>query len=161
MLLRICLTALLVVSVCPLAAQGTDPFLGTWKLNLEKSRFPGPPPEDPHVLTFEPQRDGSILGMVFDLDAAGRRTPVARLAYRYDGKEYRDADPRTGEPKTNTLAFTAIDRRTVEVVHRIGDGQATYREIRRVSEDGRTLTFSATLPRRGGTVTVLQVFDRQ
>jgi hypothetical protein len=151
----------LIALAAPVAAQGADPFLGTWKLNLEKSRFPGPPPAEPHLLTFEGQRDGSILGMVYDLDDAGRRTAVARLTYRYDGREYRDLDPATGAAKSNTLAFMTIDRRTVEVVHRIGDGQATYREIRRVSEDGRTLTFSATLPRRGGTVTVLQVFDRQ
>ena len=157
----LCLVVLLAALAGSIAAQATDPFLGTWQLNLDKSRFPGPPPAAPHVLTFEAQRDGSILGLVFDLDATGRRTPVARLTYRYDGREYRDVDPRTGEAKSNTLAFTPIDRRTVEVVHRIGGGQATYREIRRVSEDGRTLTFSATLPRRGGTVTVLQVFDRE
>ena len=88
-------------------------------------------------------------------------TAVARLTYRYDGREYRDVDPVSGMPKSNTLAFTSLDRRTVEVVHRVGNPPVTYREIRRVAEDGRTLTFSATLPRRDGTVTVLQVFDRQ
>jgi hypothetical protein len=143
------------------ATQGVDPFLGTWKLNLQRSQFPGPPPPQPHVLTFEATADGAVLGMVYDLDAQGNRTAVARLTYRYDGREYRDVDPVSGTPKSNTLAFTPIDRRTVEVVHRIGNPAVTYREIRRVAADGRTLTFSATLPRRGGTVTVLQVFDRQ
>ena len=143
------------------AAQGADPFLGTWKLNLQRSQFPGPPPPQPHILTFEATPDGAILGMVYDLDARGNRTAVARLTYRYDGREYRDVDPVSGMPKSNTLAFTSLDRRTVEVVHRVGNPPVTYREIRRVAEDGRTLTFSATLPRRDGTVTVLQVFDRQ
>jgi hypothetical protein len=153
--------AVLLAAVPPARAQGADPFLGTWRLNLEKSQFPGPPPAQPHVLTFEAASDGTILGLVHDLDASGGRTAVARLNYRYDGREYRDLDPVTGAAKSNTLAFTRIDGRTVEVVHRIGGAGVSYREIRRVSEDGRTLTFSATLPRRGGTVTVLQVFDRQ
>lgn len=145
----------------PLIAQGGDPFLGTWKLNLERSQFPGPPPARPHLLTFESVPDGTIVGFVYDLDDEGRRTAVARITYRYDGREYRETDPTTGAVQTNTLAFTSIDRRTVEVVHRIDNAGVTFREIRRVTEDGQTLTFSATLPRRGGTVTVLQVFDRQ
>jgi hypothetical protein len=160
-MLRLAMLAAALAAAVPLTAQAPDPFLGTWKLNLERSQFPGPPPAQPHLLTFEATADGAILGMVYDLGPDGRRTAVARMTYRYDGREYRDTDPATGAAKTNTLAFTSIDRRTVEVVHRIGGAGVSYREIRRVAEDGRTLTFSATLPRRGGTVTVLQVFDRQ
>ena len=149
-------------SAAGVAAQGADPFLGQWKLSLEKSRFPGPPPALPHILTFEARPDGSVLGMVYDLDARGARTAVARLTYRYDGKAYRDQDAASGAAKPNTLAFTQIDRRTVEVVHSFEPGPRVYREIRRVSEDGRTMTFSMSVETtRGQTLTVLQVFDRQ
>ena len=151
-----------VASVAGIAAQGVDPFLGQWKLNLEKSRFPGPPPELPHILTFEAGPDGSIVGIVYDLDARGNRTAVARLIFRYDGKDYRDQDAATGTLKPNALAFTQIDRRTVEVIHKFDPGPRIYREIRRVSEDGRTMTFSLSAETtRGQTLTVLQVFDRQ
>src|SRR5262245_60077636 len=124
-----------IASVSAVTAQGTDPFIGEWKLNLMKSRFPGPAPERPPILRYETQPDGSVLGLVFDLDAAGARTAVARLIFRYDGKEYRDSDAATGAAKPNTLAFTQIDRRTVEVVHKFDLGPRIYREIRRVSED--------------------------
>ena len=153
--------AVAIAAVTGATAQGSDPFVGEWKLNLMKSRVPGPSPERPHILHFEAQADGSVLGLVFDLDAAGARTAVARLVFRYDGMEYRDRDASTGAPKPNTLAFTQIDRRTVEVVHKFDLGARVYREIRRVSEDGRTMTFSMSAETTTGeTLTVLQVFDR-
>lgn len=152
----------IVVAAAGVTAQAPDPFLGEWKLNLTKSRFPGPSPERPHILSFAPQPDGSVLGLVYDLDDAGARTAVARLVFRYDGKAYRDRDAATGADKPNTLAFTQIDRRTVEVVHQFDLGSRVYREIRRVSEDGRTMTFSMSAETTTGeTLTVLQVFDRQ
>lgn len=166
-LVRRCVVAVSLFTLAALAvphvrAQGPDPFVGEWKLNLEKSRFPGPPPERPHILRFDQQADGSILGLLFDIDARERRTAASRIVFRYDGREYRDLDAGTGAPKSNTLAFTSIDRRTVEVIHRLGDPPRVYKEIRRVSEDGRTMTFSMTASsRQGQTVSVIQVFDRQ
>ena len=155
--------AALVLSATPQgsSAQVVDPFVGTWKLNLERSRFPGPPPARPYLLTFDQNDDGSFVGIVFELDDQDKRTAVGRITYRYDGKAYRDMDVVRGVPARNSLAFTQIDSRTVEVVHTIDGGRLTYREIRRVSEDGRTMTFVAESDRQGQTVSVVQVFDRQ
>lgn len=144
------------------AAQAPDPFVGAWLLNLQKSSFPGPPPARPYRLTFAQNADGSILGIVFEFDEKGAQTAVARITYRYDGKEYRDQDIRKGIPAPNTLAFTRIDVRTVEVVHRLQQGKLVFKEIRRVAEDGRTMTFALDAKDiTGTTVSVIQVFDRQ
>lgn len=143
------------------AAQAADPFLGTWQLNLMKSSFPGPPPVRPHVLSFEQNADGTIVGLFFELDDQGTRTAVAKIVYRYDGMDYRDTDLPQGTPAPNSLAFTRVDARTVDVVHKLNQGKAVFKERRSVSEDGRTMTFVLTASDAGGrTVSVIQVFDR-
>ena len=157
------LIALLVVAgaASPAAAQGADPFMGTWRLSLEKSTFPGPPPAAPYVVTFEQNADGSILGIVYALDEKEARTAVARITYRYDGKDYQDFDVVKNAPATNALSFTQVDRNTVDVTHKLNDGKLVFMERRTVSVDGRTMTFLLTATDlRGQTVSVIQVFDR-
>lgn len=58
--MRVALKMLAVVLLAlPLSAvaQKSDPWAGTWKINLAKSTFPGPPPQT-EVLTIKP--DGTI-----------------------------------------------------------------------------------------------------
>ena len=152
----------LALSMATLAyGQVQDPFVGTWKLSLDKSSFPGPPPLRPYLLSFEQATDGSFVGIVFDLDEQNARTAVARIAYRYDGMDNLDQDLVAGVPATNSLAFTQIDGRTLEVVHKLNQGRSVYRETRSVSEDGRTMTFVLTASDLLGPVSVVQVFDRE
>ena len=157
------LAAVLVVlsTTVPAVAQGADPFMGTWRLSLEKSKFPGPPPALPYIITFEQNTDGSILGIVYALDEQDTRTAVARITYRYDGKEYRDFDVVKNVPATNALSFTRIDRHTLDVTHTLNEGKSVFMERRTVSVDGRTMTFLLTATDlRGQTVSVIQVVDR-
>lgn len=143
------------------AAQTPDPFVGTWQLNLMKSSFPGPPPVRPHVLSFAQSPDGSIVGLFFELDDLGKRTAVAKIIYRYDGKDYQDTDVVQGTQAPNSLAFTRVDGRTVDVVHKLNQGKLMFKERRSVSEDGKTMTFVLNAADASGrTVSVVQVFDR-
>jgi len=142
-------------------AQTSDPFLGTWQLNLQKSSFPGPPPIRPHVLSFEQIPDGSIVGLFFELDDLGKRTAVSKIVYRYDGKDYQDMDVVRGTAAGNSLALTRVDARTIDVVHKLNQGKLQVKERRSVSEDGRTMTFVVNATDAAGrTVTVVQVFDK-
>lgn len=144
------------------AAQTADPFMGTWQLNLPKSSFPGPPPIRSHVLSFEQSPDGSIVGLFYELDDQGKRTAVSKIVYRYDGKDYQDQDVGGGASAPNSLAFTKIDGRTVDVVHKLNQGKLQFKERRTVSDDGRTMTFVLTANDASGrTVSVIQVFDKQ
>lgn len=142
-------------------AQLDDPFVGTWRLNLDKSRFPGPPPERPYLLAFEQELDGRVTGIYYELDAEDARTAIGRISYRYDGMDYVDQDVPSGRPAGNTLAFTQVNAHTLAVVHKLDEGRKVYRETRRVSEDGRTMTFVMTASDLQGPVSVVQVFDRQ
>jgi hypothetical protein len=156
------IAALGIASTTMLAApQGDDPFVGTWRLSLAKSSLPGPPPLQPYVLTFEPALDGSIVGLVLTVDVNGVQTPVSRLDFRYDGQPYREIDLTSGMPATNSLTFTRLDSRTLDVVHTLNEGRSVFRERRTVSEDGRTMTFVLTASDLQGALSVVQVFDRQ
>ena len=161
-MIRILVAVLVVLGASsPAVAQGTDPFMGTWRLSLEKSKFPGPPPALPYIVTFEQNADSSILGIVYALDEQDKRTAVARITYRYDGKEYKDFDVVKNVPATNALSFTRIDRNTLDVTHKLNEGKLVFMERRTVSVDGRTMTFLLTATDlRGQTVSVIQVFDR-
>jgi hypothetical protein len=153
--------ALILAAGSGASAQTNDPFIGTWRLNLEKSNFPGPPPVRSHVLSFESNADGSILGLFYDLDEQDNRKALARITYRYDGKDYQDHDVINNVPAPNSLSFTQIDRRTVDVTHKLNQGRSIFKERRSVSEDGRTMTFVLTATDlQGRTVSVVQVFDR-
>ena len=145
-----------------LLAQTADPFVGTWKLNLLKSSFPGPAPERPHVLSFEESSNGSVVGLFHELDDLGRRTAVAKIVFRYDGKDYQDSDAISGTPAQNSLAFTRVDGHTVDVLHKLNQGTRLFKERRTVSEDGQMMTFVLSVTDVGGhTASVVQVFDRQ
>ncbi|OLE44457.1 MAG: hypothetical protein AUI36_23280 [Cyanobacteria bacterium 13_1_40CM_2_61_4] len=89
---------------------GADPFIGAWKLNVEKSKFdPGPPPRSGTV-TYEPQGEG--LKLTLDaIDAEGKRQSYQYTAY-FDGKDY----PVIGSPVNDTVALRRIDPYTIEFI---------------------------------------------
>ena len=65
---------------------GADPNLGTWKLNVAKSRYsPGPGPKS-EIATFE--QVGTDVRMKLDrIDANGKPVHIEWRG-RYDGKDY-------------------------------------------------------------------------
>ena len=69
------LSLLLVVVASPFTlSQTADPFIGTWKLNVAKSKFdPGPPPKSV-TWYFEDRGSGVILRTIEGIDAQGNRT---------------------------------------------------------------------------------------
>src|SRR5215475_10775070 len=74
----------------------TDPIIGTWKLNLAKSKLsPGPPPKS-QTLTYEAVGQG-VKVTVKGTDAEGKLIDIQSTA-NYDGKDY----PVTGNPNWDT-----------------------------------------------------------
>ena len=68
----------------------SDPLIGTWKLNLTKSKFdPGPPPQS-STMHYEPAGQG-FRDTVTGVDAQGKPTTSVFMMI-YDGKFY----PTTG-----------------------------------------------------------------
>jgi hypothetical protein len=152
--------AMFLLAVFGLAGSlwAADPFVGTWKLNVAKSTFSGPPPKSDTV-KIEAQENG--VKVVGDgVDAEGKPTH-AETAVKYDGKDYPYTTTRTGAPSDLTNAVKKIDANTHEDTLKQG-GKVVLTVLEVVSKDGKTMT--RTLKRRnpqGQDVTSIQVLDKQ
>jgi len=134
--IRLAVVALLAVLLAaPVAAVEVDPALGTWVLNLSKSRFdPGPPPKS-LMVRFQPDPKG-VKSTSELVDAEGKKSIVVYTA-AYDGKEY----PVTGSEAVDTVLLRKHDNGKVERVDR-KCGAIVQSFLRSISEDGRTMTVT-------------------
>src|SRR5215813_10544203 len=113
-----------------------DPIIGTWKLNLAKSKLiPGPPPKS-QTVTYEAVGQG-VKVTVKGTDAEGKPVDYQYTA-NYDGKDY----PVTGNPDWDATSLKRIDANTVEFTRkRAGKVVGTATIV--VAKDGKTLTLTA------------------
>jgi hypothetical protein len=119
----------------PAFAQ-TDPQVGLWKLNVEKSKYsPGPVPKS-GTTTIEAAGAGTKVS-VDQVLADGTKRQYGFTA-NYDGKD----NPVTGNnPDVDTVARTRIDATTVQTVSKKG-GKVTTTQTSAVSSDGKTRTVT-------------------
>ena len=147
-------------------AVDTDRSIGTWKLNLEKSRFPGPKPQI-EVRRYWLREDGFLVGLAISVDAQGNPAFV-QFAAKPDGRDYPEytastlADLQaTGRHTSIMYAQKNVDAYAAEVTLR-REGRVTTTGSRVVSKDGSTMTIMlSTMNPQGQTVTTVRVFDRQ
>ena len=115
--------------------MAADPFVGTWKLNISKSKYnPGPPPKSSTV-NAEAQ-DNGVRIVVNGVNSEGK--PVHQeTTLKYDGKDYPLIV--TAGPSDITVSVKKVDANTHDlVVKRAGKETQTGREV--VSKDGKTMT---------------------
>ena len=132
----ILLLAMLAVSVALFAAD--DPFVGTWKLDLAKSRYsPGPAPKSGSNI-FEPAPGGLKL-IVRNQDTQGKPTSFERIEL-YDGMTH----PAHGEGRIgpDAVSMKRVDAYTIKIVN-YKNGKAFARTTRKVSKDGKTMTSAS------------------
>lgn len=132
-----------------------DNWLGTWKLNIEKSKFsPGPAPKS-ETLKFEASQGG--IRLTHDgVDAEGKATHGG-YSSKFDGKEV----PFEGNPNADMCAPKKIDDNSYENVWKKG-GKVTVTAKVAVSKDGKTLTGSQTGKNaKGETVNNTAVYEKQ
>jgi hypothetical protein len=115
-------------------AQVPEDWVGTWRLNVEKSIYnPGPPPYRRGTMKVD------LLGdqIRFAYDLVLPRGGVVHMEWtgRFDGNEYMVQ----GVDDHATYAYSPVDERTYQVVTRV-NGQVAATTTVRVSPDGRTLT---------------------
>jgi hypothetical protein len=118
----------------PAFGQGVDPLIGTWKLNLAKSKFDGPAPAA--LLTFEAVGQASKV-TAESVDAQGNPTKIVLGPYLYDGRPY----PASGSSAWDASSYKIINNSTAEII-RTKAGKVVLTETRVLSADGRTLTFT-------------------
>jgi hypothetical protein len=150
MKIRIVTFALMMLFVS-VRLYAADPFVGTWKLNVAKSKFNGDAPKS-RILKIEPSGNAFKLTME-NTDAKGKRT-TRSYAANFDGKDY----PDTSEPGRDTIAWKRIDPNTWEATAK-KDGKVTGVSKRTLTPDGKMLTIAGMNPE--GRSTYVSVYDKQ
>jgi len=146
-----------VVALCFFATTvlGADLNLGTWKLNVARSRYsPGPPPKS-EIGTFE--QVGSDVRLKLDRIDADAKPVHIEWVGRFDAKDY----PSQGDATSDMRSYRKIDEYTFEMM-----GKKNGKIVRTVtivySRDGKTRTNTVTGTNAlGQRINNIQVYDRQ
>ena len=146
-----CIALCFVVGV----ALAADVSLGTWKVNVAKSKYsPGPAPK---AQTVKYEATGDNMKITVDgTDAAGK--PIHNeWTGKFDGKDYAVK----GDPDTDMRAYRRIDDYTTEIVaKKAGKVTTTTKSV--YSKDGKTRTSTATgTDPRGQKVDNTIVYEKQ
>jgi hypothetical protein len=127
------------------APAGKNPIVGTWRLNLEKSKFESGPPPRGQTRQYSQRDDGLIVANIWSINAQGNPS-FTQTVSKYDGKEYGQYNQTTletfqatGTQTGNTQAFKVVDGYTVDITNKV-DGRVATTATRTVSRDGKTLT---------------------
>ena len=136
-------------------AQTTDPFVGTWRLNVAKSKYtPGPVPKSV-TSTYEAAGKGYKVS-VRNEPASG---PVLQYSFttNLDGAD----SPITGTNlNADTIAVKRIDANTIEMVNKKG-GKVTTTQRSVIAADGKTRTVTTTgTDAQGQKVNNVGVFEK-
>jgi hypothetical protein len=152
-LVAITLILVLALSTVALAA---DPFVGTWKLNVNKSRYGLRQPQKSEILQIDAQQNG-LKYLADGIDAEGKNIHF-EFSPKYDGKYY----PVTGTVAAGSaMALKKVDANTRELVLKI-EGKDVQRRRDVVSQDGKTLTRTVTaINSQEQEAKDVIVFDRQ
>ena len=154
-------TALLGLAVATALPQTglaqSNPLIGTWKLNLAKSKYMGAPPPRSQTMIFAGEGK-NLTNNVEAVDAQGQAIKTVFI-HIYDGKPH----PTTGVAGGlyDSSAYTRIDANTVNFV-RLKDGKAVQTGWAVVSGDGKTYTVTTggTGP-NGQAISTVGVFEKQ
>jgi hypothetical protein len=151
--IRILTLIVVVLAAGSLLLAQDNPFVGTWKLNVSKSKYvPGPPPQS-STRTW----DASGMVMVSGVNAAGKS-----LSYGYtikdDGKDYptMGAIPNTADK----IMSKKVDANSYQATFTKAGKQVETTTFK-VSNGGKTLTIHAKGTTDAGPFDNLQVWEKQ
>ena len=135
--------------------RAADATLGTWKLNVSKSKYePGPAPKSATV-NYE-AADGGYKRSGDTIDADGKKTSIEYTA-KYDGKDY----PVTGTELFDSIAVKKINDHTAEATMKKG-GKVVRSAKRDISHDGKVMIIIMTgTNEKGEKVHNKAVYDKQ
>lgn len=126
---------LMCMTITAVGAFGADTSVGTWKLDLSKTKSGVANPLKSRTEVYELTTDGFVKVTRSDVRADGA-TQSYSFAVKYDGKEY----PVTGNSLYDTISCKRVDAYTTtsEVKKTGGKYRATARWV--ISRDGQTRT---------------------
>ena len=119
------------VSMSSVSAQSKNPGMGTFKLNVEKSKYsPGPAPKS---LTVKLEPVGKGVKVTTDGISADGKPFATEFTANYDGKDY----PVKGSQAVDTVSLKRINALTNTRTDKKG-GKAVATHKRVVAKDGKT-----------------------
>jgi hypothetical protein len=131
-----------------------DPLIGTWQLNVAKSKFSAPAPKSETRTYRVVGQDIKAASKI--VDASGK-TIAQEWTVNYDGKEH----PEIGNPDADTISFKRIDAFNFEFTERKA-GKPVITGTRVISKDGKTLTITSKgTDAKGQLVNHVMVFEKQ
>ena len=149
-------TTIFTLALCFVAAAAfaSSPYMGTWKLNEAKSKFPAAAQKN-NTVVYEAAGDSTKV-TVDGTDADGKPTHNEWTG-KFDGKDY----PLTGDSSADARSYKKIDDRTTELTNKKGDKvTATGRIV--ISADGKSRTVTViTTEADGKKVKSTAVYDKQ
>jgi len=155
---RLGAVAVLALAITAAAQSKDDPSIGTWKLNVAKSKFTPGPPVKADTRSYEVV-DGWLIVTTETTQPTGEKTGV-RFAAKFDGKEY----PQIGRfaPTVALISYQAVDKRTLKYTVKDTAGKVTSTNTRTVSADGKTMTIEQkSADATGRPVVNVELFERQ
>jgi hypothetical protein len=138
----------------PALAQ-TDTHVGTWVLNVAKSKYnPGPPPKE-QTTVIEAAGNG-IKVATKGTDAAGKPTSTSYTA-NYDGKD----NAVTGNPDWDMTSLKRVNANTVEFTRKKA-GKVVQTATSVISSDGKTRTVTSTgVDAQGRKISNVAVYEKK
>ena len=140
-----------VVGGVMLAAQAADPLIGTWKINLAKSKG---------VKSGTSKIEAVGDGVKFTVDFVGTDGTDRHWEFtaKYDGKD----NPVTGNnPYGDVVALTRVDAQTTRITNKQG-GKVTATSTIVVSADGKTRTTTTKgTGAKGEPIDVVSFYEKQ
>lgn len=136
------------------SAQAPDPLVGSWKLNLTKSKYdPGPAPRSTML-----KIDAAGKGFAVAVDSVGADGKPIKWGFtsQPDGKDM----PVTGNPAVDTVSSTGTGSAGTTTYKKAGKPVSTVTTA--VSPDGKTLTITTKgTDAQGRAMHNVAVYDRQ
>ncbi len=135
--------------------QASDPVIGTWELNLAKSKFsPGTAPKS-ETRTYV-AAGTEIKASSKGVGADGKPT-ASQWTVAYDGKEH----PETGNPDADSLLVKRIDSYTTEFTEKKA-GKVVTTGTRAISRDGKVMTITTKgTNAKGQAINEVVVYDKR
>jgi hypothetical protein len=155
MLTGMVLLALAVAAFPQVSFAQSNPFVGTWQLNLAKSKYsPGPPPKS-QTANIQAEGQGE-RATITGVGAEGNPINIT-LTSVFDGMPH----PVVGDPKQDAYASTRVDAYT-HIYSDFKAGKLVGTTTIVVSPDAKTLTSTAIiLDANGKLINDITVFDKQ
>jgi hypothetical protein len=148
-------TAVAITLAMALGGTAFAQAVGTWKLDLAKSKYQQGQAPKSSTLVYEAAGAG-IKVTVDQVPADGPAIHYSVTA-NYDGKDV----PVVGNPNADMVARTRVNATTTKLVNKMG-GNILSTATLVVSSDGKTLTITTTGKNaKGQTIDSVAVYDKQ